>query len=252
MTSDEFDQFRHDAVHALMDLCEVCRRRYRMGTWPRFDYDLDAGTLTFSEAGVPSVIANIQVVGTTSDKTHTWLWAWANASLPPNVTERVRQVQQFGMSEGLDQLTEPKLPDGEFLGWEQTAVMARIVGAQGGYRCPSSNGFIYFILTDIQFADSYVAPSPAPNPDAERVNCEVHGPGQQTFVCAHLVSDPNQKWLSDEPSAANRWPDSWCEECDALHRERGEWTDDNSGQLGIKLLCHLCYESLRVQGIVRP
>lgn len=41
------------------------------------------------------------------------------------------------------------LPDYEHLGWELTAVTARILGAKGAYRCPSDNGFFYVVFSDI-------------------------------------------------------------------------------------------------------
>jgi hypothetical protein len=122
MTDNDYEQFRHAAVHALTDLNEECKRRYSITTWPRWDYDLDAGNLVFSDGGVPKVIASIQVVGTTSNTSHTWMWAWANESLPLTVTEQVREVRQFGISESLSRFTEPQLTDDEVLGWEMTAI----------------------------------------------------------------------------------------------------------------------------------
>ena len=78
MNEEEFEIFRHESVHSLADLNDGCARAFRTTTWPRWDYDLDAGTLVFSDRGVPKVIASIQVVGTTSKSSNTWLWSWAN------------------------------------------------------------------------------------------------------------------------------------------------------------------------------
>ncbi len=247
MTPDEYEQFRHDAVDALTDLNEDCKRRYGITTWPRWDYDLDAGNLVFSDGGVAKVIASIQVVGSTSNMSHTWLWAWANESLPPNVTEQAREVRQFGIAEGLSRLTEPQLADDEFLGWEMTAIAARIVGAKGAYRCPADNGFMYVVYKDIDEATSNAGALPKLTSDEDNVTCATHGPAQQTFVCEHLVLDPKQEWFSDEPSAAKPWPDAWCAKCDELYQEKGEWDDDNSSRLKIKLVCHQCYQALREQ-----
>ena len=247
MSPDEFDRFRHGAVHALTDLNEDCKRKYSVTDWPRWDYDLDTGTLTFSDGGTPKVIADIQVVGTTSNASRTWMWAWANTSLPLGVTQRARDVRQFGLAEGLTQLTEPQLVDDEYLGWEMTAVMARITDAKGAYRY--DNGFMYVVYTDINAAYPRVAAPPTPAPDKGKVDCDVHGSGQQSFACEHLVLDPKQLWFSEEPSAADLWPDAWCVRCDELYQERGAWDDENSSRLRIKLLCHRCYQSLRQQEV---
>lgn len=44
MTADEFSEFRHEAVPALMALNDACGRKYGMYESPRWDYDLDVGT----------------------------------------------------------------------------------------------------------------------------------------------------------------------------------------------------------------
>jgi hypothetical protein len=49
MKAEEFKEFRHNAVHELMRLNESCEHEFQISTWPRWDYDLDAGTLTFSQ-----------------------------------------------------------------------------------------------------------------------------------------------------------------------------------------------------------
>jgi hypothetical protein len=66
MDPEQFSVYRHEAVHELMRLNELCEQEFRISSWPRWDYDFDRGTLTFSQDGVPKVRASIQVIGTTS------------------------------------------------------------------------------------------------------------------------------------------------------------------------------------------
>lgn len=150
---EDFEQFRHRAVHALEQLNSNCEEQFRIGHWERWDYDFHSGTLVFSEGGAPKVITQIQAVGSTSKTSGTWLWGWANKSLPSAVTARLLAVRDFGEAEGLHELTEQRLPDDEYLGWEMTAITAQIVGAKGAYRCPSDNGFLYLVFTNLTFAD---------------------------------------------------------------------------------------------------
>ena len=247
MTPDDFQEFRHRAVHRLMDLNKDCNERFRIGEWERWDYDLDAGTLVFSEAGAPKVIAQVQVVGTTSTTSKTWLWAWANESLPSGVTTRMSEVRKFGQEKDLPQLTDSTLPDDEYLGWELTAIAAQIIGAKGAYRCPSENGFLYLVYMDLQFADSGAIDWSESTSAIDTIECGQHGSGKQTFVCEHLAANPSQPWFSDVRTASNLWPDAWCSQCNAIYEEQGEWNDTNSGRINIRLLCHRCYESLRSQ-----
>jgi hypothetical protein len=110
MTAEEFEQFRHKAVHSLMDLNEDCEHRFGIGHWEHWDYDLDAGTLVFSDGGVPRVVANIQAVGTTSTASKTWLWGWADDRFPAGVTAGLREVREFGTQENLPQLRNQPSP----------------------------------------------------------------------------------------------------------------------------------------------
>ena len=219
-----------------MDLNEQCENRFRLSDWPRWSYDLETATLTFTRDGMPRVIASVQVAGTTSGAGKSWLWGWADPNTPHPAVDRMQEVRAFGEREGIAQLTAETLLDDQFLGWEMTAVAARILGAKGAYRCPLEDGFVYLLYTGLAFA---------PQPEAATVECPAHGRGFPSYLCEHLVTDPAQPWFSEEPSVGNRWPDAWCGVCDAVFQEAGEWNERNSAQLRIKLLCHRCYEGKR-------
>ena len=156
MSPEQFSVYRHEAVHQLMRLNEECEKTYQLSLWPRWDYDLEAGTLTFSENGTPQIIASIQVIGTTSKSGGTWMWAWANESLPDKVTRAVESVRAFGLAENLAELTKESLPDDEYIGWEMSGVAAGILHAKGAYRCPDDNGFVYVVYTSLRFADDQI------------------------------------------------------------------------------------------------
>jgi len=54
-----YSEWRHEAVHELQDKIALLKAQFRLGDWPRYDYDLESGTLTFSDDGIPKVIAEI-------------------------------------------------------------------------------------------------------------------------------------------------------------------------------------------------
>lgn len=237
MTSREFEQYRHQAAHALMDLNEQCENGFHLADWPRWSYDLESASLAFLRDGVPRVIASVQLVGSTREDTRTWRWGWADLDIPHAATARVEEVRAFGEREGLAPLTAETLPDDEYLGWEMAAIAARILQAKGAYRCPrEGGGFFYFIYMEIAFA---------PAPETAVVECSLHGRGFPTCLCEHLAAEPAQPWFSEEPSAANRWPDAWCAKCDATYLEYGEWNESSARRIRVKTLCHRCYEARR-------
>lgn len=149
---DWYSEWRHDAVHELMEKQDALKKSHRTGSWPRFDYDLDAGTLTFSEDGAPKLVADIQVVGSTGPSD--WMWSWANQHWPPAVVEDMEKVRAFGAKNGIEELTTEFLIDDDLnnLGWEMTAVAARVLNAVGAYRPPRANGGgLFLIYRSIRF-----------------------------------------------------------------------------------------------------
>lgn len=153
---DWYPNWRHDAVHELQDKVARLKSEFRLGDWPRYDYDLDAGTLVFSDQGVPKVIAEIQVAGTTSFKAGDWLWAWANSHWPPQRVVDSQVARDFGVEHGICELTHDNVGDAEdlnALGWELTAVMVRITGALGAYRPPrDEGGGLYLVYKSMVWA----------------------------------------------------------------------------------------------------
>ena len=148
-----YADWRHDAVHELMAKQDKVAETYRTGGWPRFDYDVDAGTLVFSDATGPKVIAEIQMVGTIGSKD--WLWGWANDHWPPSSVVDVAAARSFGEKHGIKELTSAYLENEDLnsLGWEMAAVTARLTGAVGAYRPKSETGALFFIYRSIRFAN---------------------------------------------------------------------------------------------------
>jgi hypothetical protein len=146
---DWYRDWRHEAVHQLQDKVSRLRTEFRLGTWPCYDYDVDTGILTFSEAGVPKVLAEIQIVGTISPKAGNWLWAWANDHWPAERISDSELVREFGEKHGIGELTCEYVGDVDdlnALGWELTAVAARVTGALGAYRPPGDDGGALYLL----------------------------------------------------------------------------------------------------------
>jgi hypothetical protein len=137
------------------ELCakqELLDTQFSLSQHKRWDYDQETGLLTFSNDGVPAVIADIEMIGSLSTVSETWLWSWANFSLLANVRARITAVREFGEDKRFPHLTIPKWQADEVLGWEVSAIAAHVLGAKGVYRVPSGSGFLFMALTDIRFA----------------------------------------------------------------------------------------------------
>jgi hypothetical protein len=148
----EYDSFRHTCVHELMDLNKVWREKYKIDSWPRWDYELDSGVLTFSEGGLTKVIADVAVVGTVQGSQ--WEWSWGNVHTPTRHREQTKRVYDFGALKEWNKLTTLFLESNEYLGWELTAVAAHVLNAKAGYRCPNSghpDHFTYLAILQTNF-----------------------------------------------------------------------------------------------------
>ena len=158
MDPDWYSAWCEEAFEQLNAKNDRLTKEFRLGTWPRYDYDLKAGKLLFSEEGVVKVVSEIQIAGTTSVKAHNWLWAWANSNLPGELLRDAQRVRSFGEENGIDDLAQAYVLDVdndlEALGWELTGTMVRICNALGGYRSPrGEGGGLYLIIKTISWAN---------------------------------------------------------------------------------------------------
>jgi hypothetical protein len=149
LTDEEIADYMHESVHMQMEINERYLKQFGIGSFERWDYDMDKETLTFSHKGVTRVVANIQVAGTISNESKTWLWGWANQYFPENVTSALSVVREFGEQHGIQKLTEDKWAATVEDGWEMSAVANRLIKGKGVYRCPTDKGFLFLILTQI-------------------------------------------------------------------------------------------------------
>jgi hypothetical protein len=158
MQPDWYPAWRDEAIEQLKAKNARSKKEFRLGGWSRYDYDLTAGTLLFSQDGVVKVVTEIQIVGSTSTEAGNWLWAWANSSLPSELLSDAKLVRSFGEQNGIDELAQAYATDAdnelEVVGWELSAVMSRICNGLGIYRCPSSEGGggLYLMLKSINWA----------------------------------------------------------------------------------------------------
>jgi len=152
---DWYPDWKHDAVHQLMDKQEILDRDFKLNQWPRWDYDIDTCSLTFSENGIAKVVAEIQIVGTTGSKD--WMWGLANDHWPDAAVLDMEAVWQFGIDNGIEELATKVLVDDDLnaLGWAMSAVSARVLDAAGAYRPKSDSdpGAIFLLIKSIRHAE---------------------------------------------------------------------------------------------------
>jgi len=176
MTPEEYMEFEARACEHLELLQEQLESQYGFGEYERWEYDLGRGELLFSDRTAPKLLAKFQVAGTVSNVTNSWLWSWANRSIPRPVKRDILRVRRFGQKNQVPPLMadhwhidpdrerllgpDPDAPAnggwsshwlaGNHHGWHMAGIAAMLLQAQGAYRCPQGETTIYFVLTDVR------------------------------------------------------------------------------------------------------
>lgn len=150
----EYAAYAHDRVHESIDQNKTWFAKYKIDSWPRWDYSLEDATLTFSEDGNAKVICEIQAVGSVMG--NEWEWTWGNKNLPLSCKSHMMVVKEFGEEKNWQKLTSLFLPSDEYLGWELASIAVHLLGGIGVYRCPDSQTpgyFMYLAVLTSQFVN---------------------------------------------------------------------------------------------------
>src|SRR5687767_14368432 len=81
-----FEDLSEKAYDYLNKQQEICNSVYKMGSYQNWFYDQLTGELTFSDNGIKKLIVDYEEVGSVSEVTNTFLWAWAN----PHLEEKIK------------------------------------------------------------------------------------------------------------------------------------------------------------------
>jgi len=117
-------------------------------------YDEMTNRLIFSRNGIAVVVCTVELIGSLSKKTNTWLWAWANLHNAVNVRTRIKAVADFGIDKGFVHLTALKWKADEIDAQNMVAIAVRVLNAKGFYRMPYEHLQTYLAITEIAFANS--------------------------------------------------------------------------------------------------
>ena len=108
------------------------------------ELDLDAGIARFSTDGA----FPFQLLGTESDNSLTWLWAWADEQ--PEVSGQLlrsaRELKAWGAKEGVTEFTVPSIDLNRADGTMLSLIASGLCAASGYYRDPYDGGTLFILL----------------------------------------------------------------------------------------------------------
>jgi hypothetical protein len=104
-----------------------------LGSAQRWELDQTNGLLTWYFPD-RTATAPAQIIGTWLPATRSWLWAWANNSIPPALTRDSRAVRDWAEEHGHASLTAPKIEADKERAAMMAAFAVRVSGATGFFR----------------------------------------------------------------------------------------------------------------------
>jgi hypothetical protein len=150
MSQTEFDAFVQDCRAELQRKIAASVEKWKLNKFARFTFDQEKGQIEFLDGEGPDIVCEVQIIGTYSKETHTWLWAWNSPWTLDKLKDDSLKVNEFGDRHGLERLLNPKWEATEEDGWDMTAVAAHLVPAEGAYRLPNRDVMVFMLLKKIQ------------------------------------------------------------------------------------------------------
>ncbi len=112
-----------------------------------WQFDMDRGTIAFGPLRTP-----VQILGTVSDLSNTWLWSWANeqSDIPPTLLQAAETLRSIGEEKGVAELNEPQFDVQPFAQGHRLAMIAvGLLDAPAYYRGPYDGGAAFFLLPEL-------------------------------------------------------------------------------------------------------
>lgn len=110
-----------------------------------WELDTRNGIITFNERlGFPA-----QVLGTESEVSNSWLWAWANEAspLPEKLLASAKEMHAIGEQEGIAELTQPQISRDNVDGHYLSLLASGLCKADCYYRGPYENGAAFLLIS---------------------------------------------------------------------------------------------------------
>jgi hypothetical protein len=114
-----------------------------------WQFEMDSGLLSFGDRHQWQA----QILGTQSDESGTWLWAWANeaSGIPENLLVAANALRKLGTAKGIAELTEAQLPADEYDGHFWSILATGVCKADAYYRGPYEGGAVFLLIEDPAF-----------------------------------------------------------------------------------------------------
>jgi hypothetical protein len=140
------------ASEAVAALQRKARETFRLDGHERWAADYETGRFTMTVGGEAQIAANMQIVGSFSKQSNSWLWAWANETNEPHLVNEVAELRTLGEVRGISLLEDEYHADvDEAHCWELASLACYLLRYEAVYRAPMDHRYLFFLLKDLRW-----------------------------------------------------------------------------------------------------
>ena len=122
----------------MIDQLARAHMSWGLGSADRWDLDQTTGIITWTFPD-KTATAPAQILGSFSHASGSWLWAWANTSILPEMSRDAGIFRDWAEAHGYPHLAQPKIDADVTAASSLVALAVRVTNATGYYKSPGSN-----------------------------------------------------------------------------------------------------------------
>ncbi|MFH9969670.1 DUF6882 domain-containing protein [Streptomyces mirabilis] len=127
-------------------------KRFGLSGDVQYHWSMDDAQITWSRDGKVFLTGRLTMIGSVSLAQQTWLWSWANESLPHAVLGDIERVRQFGEENSYPVLPWPSFNYDQELVAEARMVAASVLDAEGLWAESMEDTQLHFVVNDLVLA----------------------------------------------------------------------------------------------------
>jgi hypothetical protein len=145
---EEWESFALTALAWAQQQSDLLTTEYGLSGDVQYHWDLDDARIVFSRGGQEFLSARITMIASVNPERGTWLWSWANDSLPPSVLGDIDSVRQYGVDHQFPLLTWPGFQADPKPVDQARVVASYLLEADGLWRSTSGAVEVHFAMHD--------------------------------------------------------------------------------------------------------
>lgn len=148
----DLDKLVQRATRDAKRLQDKAMKTFLLGKHERWEADYENARFMMTSAGQSHVLADMQIIGSYSKKTSSWLWSWANETNEPACVEEIARLKTLGEVRGIKVLAERYHENvDESFSWQLAALSCHLLGYEACYRAPMDHRHLFMLLKNLRW-----------------------------------------------------------------------------------------------------